>query len=154
MWQHVTWIFHTAILNKMKTGRLTNSTNTSKLQKLATEDFEFCNAVSVLLAWEAGRFSFSYGKCCTTYQYAAVIYRCIKTCHDVMHFRTIQEKSGNSYRLEAEIFSVLRSLVYYKFQIWLVSENFVIKLSDICHSGGRIYGYGSILSFSVCITTI
>ena len=53
-----------------------------------------------------------------------------------MHFRTIQEKSGNSYRLEAEIFSVLRSLVYYKFQIWLVSGNSVIKLSDICHQWG------------------
>ena len=82
--------------------------------------------------------------------FTAVSKRATKSCTSGL----LQEKSGNSYRMEAEIFSVLRSLVYYKFQIWLVSENFVIKLSDICHSGGRIYGYGSILSFPVCITTI
>ena len=29
-----------------------------------------------------------------------------------MHFQTIPERSGNSYRLEAEFFTVLRSLVY------------------------------------------
>ena len=68
-----------------------------------------------------------------TYQYAAAVYSCIKTCMDAMHFRAIPEKSENSYLLEAEIFTVLRSLVDYNFQIWLVVGNSVTKLSDICH---------------------
>ena len=40
--------------------------------------------------------------------------------------------------LEAEIFTMLWSLVSYKFQIWLVLGNSVIKLSDMSPVG-RIY---------------
>ena len=40
------------------------------------------------------------------------------------------------------------------FQTWLVLGNSVIKLSDIFHQWGQIYGYKSILYFPVFITTI
>ena len=40
------------------------------------------------------------------------------------------------------------------FQTWLVLGNSVIKLSDIFHQWGQIYGYESILYFPVFITTI
>ena len=47
---------------------------------------------------------------------------------------------------------LLQCCVFYKFQIWLVLGNSVIKLPDACHQWGQIYCYESILSFPVLIT--
>ena len=70
-----------------------------------------------------------------------------------MRFQTIPEKSV--IMLDAEICTVLWSLVYNKFQIWLVLEISVIKLSDIPYvtSGSNLL-LRSIQSFSVFIATI
>ena len=120
IWWHVNRLFHTVIhvYDKMNTDSHIrahkHSTNTSKFQILATEDLVFAmRSADLLLAQEAGRFKFSQGKCCATYQYASAIYRCLKACIDAMQFWTIPEKSGYSYWRETQIFSVFLSLVYY-----------------------------------------
>ena len=77
--------------------------NTDRLTNTAQTHLNYKNWPLTISYLECGQRAFGMGgrkvlgKCCATYHYAARIYRCIETCFDAMHFRTIPEKSGNSH---------------------------------------------------------